>query len=196
MSVSVMKVLAVTNDLAGIGDIVSGAIGIKEAKANGDTAGIVGGSLQVAGGSAMAVAGLVGTAGLWATVPANILRAVSGLSLVGSLLALGGMIALEIVQLATNLKQLKSISDDQGQWFQDLANDGLADPEWANKLEYYSYAWTVWGNDNTDTANQSYTDFQSAEWDHFNSEAPTDVTSLYRLESDLHVHTHWTPTQF
>ena len=75
---------AVTNDLAGIGDIVVGASGPKNAIHSSDTAGIVGNSLQIAGGSAVTVAGLIGVAGLFATVPAAVAVAVALLGLAAS----------------------------------------------------------------------------------------------------------------
>jgi len=196
VGVSALKVLSATSDLAGFADIVTGAIGIKDSMANGDTVGIVGNSLNVGGGVALSGAAVIATAGLWATLPAKVLWVGSGLFLAGSVLSFAGMIALEVVQVASKLKQLHSISEDQSQWFQDLANDGLADPEWADKLEYYRYAWTVWGNDNTEADTLSYIDFQAAEWNVFKDEEPTGGTSLYRLDKESHVHTHLTNTVF
>ena len=75
---------------------------------------------------------------------------------------------------------------DQTEFFGGLAEDGLADPEWADKLEYMQYAMYVYGNDNPDP-NQSYIDFQQAEWESFKAKPQSGGTSLWRLDEDLHV---------
>jgi hypothetical protein len=192
IGLSAMKVLAVGSDIFGVLDITLGAIGLKTAIHNNDTAGIVGNSLQIAGGSAITVAGLIGVAGFWATVPSVIGVAVAPLGLVGAVLGLAGFLAITIADAVTRHNQLQEASGDQNQWFRDLARDGLADPDWANKLEYYHYAWTIYGNDNTNAANQSYIDFQNAEWEHFRSEPMRNGTSLWRLSERDHVYTDLT----
>ena len=190
VGVTALKVLSTVTDLAGIADIVVGAIGLDKAIKANDTGGIVTNSLGIAGGAALTGAGIIGTAGLFATVPAAVAAAVP-LFAVGAILAIGGVLATVIIASIKRHNQLQDASEDQSQWFRDLANDGLAYGDWGNKLEYLRYAWSIYGNDNTDP-NQSYFDFQRAEWEHFRDTPGSDGSSLNRLDSELHVHTEKT----
>jgi hypothetical protein len=83
---------------------------------------------------------------------------------------------------------LQRSTDKQGAWFEHLHNDGLAYGDWSNKLEYLRYAYAWYGNDNPNK-DQSYFDFQHAEWVYFQNTAMKDGSSLIRLNEDLHVST-------
>ena len=188
VGLSAFKTLSSVVDLVGVGDIVFGALGLKNAINEGDSGMIAAHSMGIAGGVALTGAGVIGTAGLFSVVPAAIALASAPLFLAGTVLAAGGFIISLIVGDIKRHNELQRNSDEQGQWFQDLANDGLAAGDWADKLEYlrYSYAW--YGNDNTDP-NRSYFEFQQAEWNDFHSTPKEGGSSMGRLNNDLHVHT-------
>ncbi len=186
IGVSALKVLGTVTDLAGIADIVVGALGLKKAIDANDVGGIVSNSLGIAGGAALTAAGVIGTAGLFATVPAAIAAAAAPLFLAGAVLALGGFVVAMIVQAVKRHNHLQDASNDQGQWFRDLANDGLAYADWGDKLEFLRYSFAIYGNDNPDPS-KSYFEYQKAEWEHFQHTPGKDGSSLNRLDRDLHV---------
>ena len=191
VSVSMLKVLGTVSDLGGIADIVLGALGLQKSIAQGDAGGIVANSLAVGGGVGLTGAGVIGTAGLIATVPPVIAVASGPLFLVGAALTMGAFIVAAVLDATKHHNQLQDASDDQTQWFRDLANDGLAAPDWFDKLEYLRYAWSIYGNDDTHHG-ENYFEFQKPEWEHFRVAPGKDGSSLHRLDEGLHVRTELT----
>ncbi|MES2887605.1 MAG: hypothetical protein V4739_06285, partial [Pseudomonadota bacterium] len=190
MGITMLKVLGTITDLVGIADIVMGALGLKKSIKEGDVGGIVANSLGIAGGVALTGAGIIGTAQLFAPL-AMVGALAAPLFLVGAVLMLGGFLVTLIVGSIKRHNQLQDASNDQGEWFRDLERDGLAKPDVSNKLEYLRYAWSIYGNDDTDP-NKSYFEFQQAEWDHFRNTPGSRGSSLDRLDGDLHVETELT----
>jgi hypothetical protein len=189
VGLTAFKALCVVADVAaGVGDIVVSALGLKNAIKDGDAGMIAINSVGIAGGTALTAAGGIGTAGLFGTLPALVASAVAPLFVVGTVLAFGGFLATMILGVVRRHNELQQASDEQGDWFGKLANDGLAHGDWGDRLEYLRYAFAYYGNDNTDP-NQSYFEFQQAEWDHFNNTPQEDGSSVNRLNSDLHVRT-------
>ena len=77
---------------------------------------------------------------------------------------------------------------EQTAFFSRLADQGLTQSNWEAKLHYLRTAWSVYGNDNPDP-NQSYFDYQQAEWEHFDSiNAAIDGSFLGLLSGNLHVY--------
>jgi hypothetical protein len=193
IGITALKVFAAGLDtILGVWDITTGAIGLKKAIREDDTVDIVANSLQIGGGVAFTVAGLLGAATLFGGLAAGVGVAIAPLFLAGLVLYAGAFLTTVIAAEVKQGKLLQKSSEDQSQWFRDLAKDGLAYADSGNKLEYYHYAWTIYGNDNTNASNQSYLEFQRAEWEHFRDKPMRDGTSLGRLNENLHVHTDLT----
>ena len=114
------------------------------------------------------------------------------LFLASTVLAIGGFVVASVIAGIKRHNQLQDSSEEQTQWFRDLSNDGLLRPDWFDKLEFLRYAWSTYGNDNIDTGNQSYFQFQSAEWAQFLTTPGEDGSSLRRLQRQLHVDTYLT----
>ncbi len=185
---SAIKILHATCDLAGVADIVIGALGLAKSIKDGDGGMIAANSLGIIGGAALTGAGVISTAELLASATLPFKTAGSALFLVGAAFAAAAFAASAIAVSVTRHNELQSSSDKQGEWFQDLANDGLAYSDWADKLEFLRYSFAWYGNDNTDTQ-RSYFDFQRTEWDYFQRTQGKDGSSLNRLNAELHQHT-------
>jgi hypothetical protein len=191
---SAIKILHATCDLAGIADIVLGAIGLKKAIDEGDKGMIAANALAIGGGVALTTAGAISTAALFASVAPAVAAAASPLFLVGAVLALAGFAVTMIVASVKRHNQLQDSSNDQTDWFRTLAREGLTHHDWFDRLEYLRYAYAIYGNDNTDP-NMSYFEFQQAEWDYFRNTPQKSGSSLNRLNDNLHVYTDltWEP---
>ncbi len=186
---SALRTIGTVTDLAGIADIVIGAMGLHQSRLEGDVGGIVVNSFAVVGGVALTGAGMIGTASLFASVGPVLTAAGAPLFLVGAVFAAAGFIVTAILDSIKKQKRLLKAARGQTQWFKDLSNDGLAVSNWdktINQLEYLRYAWSIYG------PNRSYFDFQSAEWEHFRQTPSHKGSSLNRLDSSLHVHTELT----
>lgn len=184
---TVLKVLGTFNDVFGVTDIVMGAIAAKQAVEAGDKPMAAVASLQAVSGALSAAAGGIAVATLVAQVPAVVGVAAAGMLATGAVI---GVIALAVVigvSIHRRNENRQQNVDSQGAFFQRLADQGLTQPDWGDKLEYLRYAWSTYGNDNPDPT-QSYFDYQQAEWEHFKNTPPHDGTSLNRLSSDLHVY--------
>lgn len=190
---TVIKVLGGVLDLGlGIADIVTNALSLKRHIADGNGGMVAADVLGIGGGVGLGAAGAIGTLGLFMQFTPRIAAALgaasSSLFLAGSIFAVAGFIVATIVGAVQRHNELQRSSDQQGQWFSKLAQDGLAAADWGDRLEFlrYSYAW--YGNDNTDP-NKNYFEFQQAEWDRFKSTPGEGGSSLNRLAEDLHVYT-------
>lgn len=186
-----LRFIGTVTDLFGIADIVVNAIGLRDAIRAGDVAGITSSSLGIGAGAALTGAGIIGTAQLFSpALAATPWLGVASAALfgVGAVLSVVAFFGALIINVVKRHNQLQDSSDDQGAWFQRLADAGLAASDWGDRLEFlrYSYAW--YGNDNTDP-NKSYFEFQQAEWDHFKNTPGEHGSSLNRLNEGLHVYT-------
>lgn len=183
VATTVLRGLEAFGDFASVADIVTGAITIKNAQTPMDK---VNGSISVISGSLGAVAGGIEIASLFGAASATAVAAVGPLFMVGAVLGIGALIGTAIYNAVQQKRQEQQATLDQNEWFGSLAEDGLADPDWAEKLEYMHYAWMVYGNDNPNS-DQSYIDYQHAEWEYFRNKPQESGTSLMRLNEDLHV---------
>ena len=182
IAASALKVIGATTDFAGgVIDIVLGAYSIKSGIASGDGLEKAGGALQVISGAVGLGAGAVGIAGLFGGI--GIASTLAGpLFLVGAVLAvIGGIIGMFVDH---NKKQ--AATDKEGQWFKDLAADGLLQSDWGDKVEYARYeTYSYGGRDAPD--DKSIYEFQKAEWDHFKATPGKDGSSRNRLDNTLHI---------
>ncbi len=180
---TVTRVLGpVADTFGGIADIVLGAFTIKDAVASGSDLGKAAGSLQVIGGAAGLAAGGIGIAGAFGIGGAALGAAAAPLFLVGvALLGIGG-----IVGYFLDHEKKQKATDAEGKWYKDLADDGLLQGDWGDKVEYARYSsYRYEGRDAPD--DESIYDFQKSEWEHFKETEQSNGSSSNRLDEDLHV---------
>ena len=189
VGMSAIKILGTVTDLGGVADIVIGALGLQKSIASGNAAGIASNTVGIASGAALTMSGIIGTAGLFAAVPAIVAAAVAPLFFVGAILGGIGFIIASATANAKRHDELQTASTNQTQWFSALAADGLTTSDWQDKLEYLRYAFTTYGDDNTNANNQSYFQFQKAEWNYFQNTPSENGSSTNRLNKDLHFYT-------
>ena len=185
---TILKTVGAVTDLFGVADIVVGGIMAKRAMDVNDRPFAAANSLQAISGGGVASAGAIGTAALFAPLPAAVAAAAAPLFLAGA--AVGILAAAIMIGVSVHRKNKAKQENTQEQtaFFSRLADQGVTQPNWAAKLEYLRYAWSVYGNDNPDP-NQSYFDYQQAEWEHFDSiNGSIDGSSLGRLSENFHVH--------
>ena len=188
IGVSMLKVLGTVTDIAGIADIVTGALGLKQAVASRDAQGIFANSMTIASGAALAAAGILGTAALLAPLSATLAAAVSPLFLVGAVLGAAGFLGAAIWGYVKRHKQQQGATEDQTQFFRNL-NTGLLRSNWWDKLEYYRYAWYKYKDAarNPNPA-QSYLQWQNLQWQQFLAAGPDrGESSLDELSRGPHV---------
>ncbi|MCF5615585.1 hypothetical protein [Pseudomonas syringae] len=191
---SVVKVLGPATDLAGgFADIVLGAFTIKDGVKSGDKLAQAAGGLQIAGGAFGASAGVLGTAALVGAGGAAATALAGPFFLVGVAIAVvGGIIGCFVDH---NKKQ--KASENENDWYRDLAADGLLQADWGDKVEYAHYSIHHY-QEREAPADDSLFRFQSAEWQHFDETPQKDGSSTNRLDGELHVEfgeTHKTPDQ-
>ena len=137
-------------------------------------------------GGFSAAAGVLGTMELAAVLPAALAGAAAPLFMAGAVI---GVVALAImigVSVHRRNERRQENTADQGAFFQRLADQGLMQDDWVDKLEYLRNAWSAYGNDNPNQ-NQSYFEYQQAEWNHFHEGTPSHGSSFNLLSADLHV---------
>ncbi|AHG41525.1 hypothetical protein N018_15510 [Pseudomonas syringae CC1557] len=180
---SVVKVLGPATDLAGgFADIVLGAFTIKDGVKSGDKLAQAAGGLQIAGGAFGASAGVLGTAALVGAGGAAATALAGPFFLVGVAIAVvGGIIGYFVDH---NKKQ--KASENENDWYRDLAADGLLQADWGDKVEYAHYSIHHY-QEREAPADDSLFRFQSAEWQHFDETPQKDGSSTNRLDSELHV---------
>lgn len=181
IAVTTLKVVGTVTDLAGIADVVLGVMNL--VNGTGDKASNI---LSIGGGLALTGGGIIGTAQLVAPVSQGVAALAAPLFLTGALLSASAFMVSAFVQSTKQHNRLQDASDDQGKWFKDLADDGLARTDWADRLEFLRYAFAIYGNDNPDTS-KSYFEYQKAEWEHFHNTPGKHGSSLNRLSRDLHI---------
>jgi hypothetical protein len=184
---TVLKVVGNVSDLVGVADIVMGGIAAKQAVEAGNRPMAAAASLQAVSGAFTAAAGAINTAALVVPLPAALAGAAAPLFLAGAGIAAVALFVVVGVSVHQRNEMLQENTEDQSEFFQRLADQGLTETEWDDKLEYLRYAWSVYGNDNSNI-NQSYFDHQQAEWQHFRATPQSEGTSIYRLSESLHVY--------
>lgn len=178
---SALKVVGAVTDFAGgVLDIVLGAFTIKSGIENDSDLEKAAGSLQVIGGATGVAAGGIGIAGLLGLTAAAAF--VGPLFLVGAVLgAIGGIIGIFVGN-----EHRKKVVKAEGDWYSDLDNAGLLQPDWGDKLEYARYSFNEYEQrDSPD--DQSIFDYQEKEWTYFKETPKDDGSSHYRLDHELHV---------
>jgi len=179
---STVKVLGALSDgVGGVADIVLGAFTIKSGVQAGSDLQKAQGALQVISGVAGGAAGAIGIAGLFGPVAAGLSAAAGPLFLVG--VALAGIGA--IIGFFVDHEKKQKATDAEGQWYKDLAADGLLQDDWGDKVEYARYSIHHYGGRDA-PADQSLYDYQSAEWQHFKDTPQKDGSSSNRLDPKLH----------
>lgn len=131
----------------------------------------------VAGGAA----GAIGIAGLFGPLAAGLSAATGPLFLVGA--ALAGIGA--IIGFFVDHEKKQKATDAEGQWFKDLADDGLLQGDWGDKVEYARYSIHHYGG-RIAPEDVSLYEYQKDEWDYFHKTEQEDGSSSNRLNEDLH----------
>lgn len=171
-----------TDVVGGVADVVLGAFTIKDAIASDSDLGKAAGSLQVVGGAVGLAAGGVGIASAFGLGGAALGAAAGPLFLVGAAFAaIGG-----IVSYFLDHEKKQKATDAEGQWYKDLAADGLLFDDWGDKVEFARYS--AYRYEDRDTPEgESIFEFQKAEWDHFRTTEQENGSSSNRLDEELHV---------
>ncbi|WP_288492806.1 hypothetical protein [uncultured Pseudomonas sp.] len=178
---SALKTLGALSDgVGGVADIVLGAFSLKSSVASNDKAGIAMGSLQVVSGTMGMAAGGIGIAGLFGSVGAA--SALTGPLFLGALI-LGGIAAIAGIFINHNKKQ--KATDGEGDWYKELAKDGLMQADWAEKLEYARYEIHHYGGRDTPDDDSLFR-YQSSEFEHFKDTPQKGGSSSNRLDGTLH----------
>lgn len=180
---TVARVLSpIADTFGGIADIVLGAFTIKDAVASGSDLGKAAGSLQVIGGTAGLAAGGISLAGAFGVGGAALGAAAAPLFLVGvALLGVAGIIGFFI-----DHEKRQKATDAEGQWYKDLAKDGLLQDDWGDKVEYARYSFYRYGGRDAPD-DESIFDYQAEEWKHFKETPQEDGSSSNRLDEDAHL---------
>ncbi len=181
IAATVAKSLTAVGDLGGgIAGVVLGALSLKtattpEAKAVG-ALGIESGLLGTAAGG-IEVASLAGLE-------------IAGAGLIASVAFAAGAIFAFIgaaIAFAVEHKKESDAAKEQGKFFGSLADDGLMQPDWTEKLEYARYETHQYAGRDA-PAGESIFNFQAAEYAHFLATPQQHGSSQNRLDPDLHVH--------
>ncbi|GLS42170.1 hypothetical protein [Methylobacterium brachythecii] len=194
---SAVKVLGnLADGFGGIADLVLGGVSLDKAIKAGDGDGKVAPSLQIvsggltalaAGAEGIALAG--GSAAISAGVGAAFGAIAAPLFLGAAVIGGIGLIVGEVLAH----KKVQKATDEEGQWFKDLAYDGLMQGDWGDKLEYARYSF--YKNEGRDAPqDQTFFQFQAKEWEHFRTTPQEDGSSLNRLDGALHIDSdpaHW-----
>ena len=123
-----------------------------------------------------------GVLGLGSTIAAFTTSALAGPLAVVSIFFAGISSILGAVAQHTAMQEM---TDQEGQWFKDLADDGLLKEDWGDILEYHRYAISWYGSRDA-PEDVSMIDFQSEEWRHFQDTEPENGSSTNRLNPELH----------
>ncbi|MGA6099942.1 DUF998 domain-containing protein [Stutzerimonas marianensis] len=178
---TVTKVLGVAPDILGVADIVLGGFTIKDAIANGSDLGKANGALQIISGVAGTTAGVIGTVGLFASI-----GALAGATGPLFLITAGLGLITGIIGIFVDHEKKQKATDKEGQWFKDLAELGLAQDDWGDKLEYARYSFYEYEGRDAPPG-QSIYDYQKDEWENFRNTPQEGGSSVNRLDDDLHL---------
>lgn len=179
---SAVKVISALSDgVAGVADLVLGALTIKSGVENDSALTKAQGALQVVSGVAGGAAGAIGIAGLFGPLAAGLSAATGPLFLVGA--ALAGIGA--IIGFFVDHEKKQKATDAEGQWFKDLADDGLLQGDWGDKVEYARYSIHHYGG-RIAPEDVSLYEYQKDEWDYFHKTESENGSSSNRLNEDLH----------
>ncbi len=103
------------------------------------------------------------------------------LGIVGSIFGIAGSLIAE----AVNHKKMQKLTDSQGEFFKNLAEYGVTEADWGDKLEYARYASYMYGGRDAPDG-ESLFDYQTKEWEHFQETDDEKGSSLSRLAPYLH----------
>ncbi|MGI2033160.1 hypothetical protein ACRQ1B_12300 [Rhizobium panacihumi] len=103
------------------------------------------------------------------------------LGVAGAILGIAGSLIAEAVEH----EKMQKLTDSQGKFFGDLADMGVAQKDWGDKLEFARYSTYMYGDRDTPD-NKSIFEFQADEWKHFQETKPEKGSSLKRLAPGLH----------
>lgn len=113
------------------------------------------------------------------TVGARVAGPVLGVA--GAVLGVVGSLIAEAVEH----NKMQKLTDSQGKFFADLADQGVAQGDWGDKLEFARYSTYMYGDRDTPD-DKSIFDFQADEWKHFQETEGKKGSSLNRLAPGLH----------
>ncbi len=178
---SVFKTLGAAADVVGgVADIVLAAFALKSGVASGDKASIAMGSLQVVSGTLSLTAGAIGAAGLFGSIGAA--AALTGPLFIAALV-LGGIAAIAGIFINHN-KQQKA-TDKEGEWYKQLAADGLLQADWGDKVEFARYEIHNYGGRDAPDDDSIFR-YHQEEWEYFDATPQEYGSSSNRLNEDLH----------
>ncbi|RQP21312.1 hypothetical protein [Piscinibacter terrae] len=184
IGVSVLKVFGTVTDFASIADIVLGGMGIDKGIKDHDGIAIAGGTLQVTSGLLGTGAAIIGTLELFGSV--GVFAGLAGPLFLGA--AVVGLLAFGFVEIANSIKQANewhALTDEQGAFFAQAHDDGVAVDDWGDRLEFLRYAYSHYGHEDTDPS-LNYFDAQADEWAYFQATPGSGGSSNNRLNRGLH----------
>ena len=176
--------------IGGVADMVISAMNMSKAVENGDGFGIVSNMFSFGAGTALTGAGAILGTQMFTAVSPWWAMAVWPLATAAAALAVASALT-SIIGFAVQREKLHNVlqaeSEKTQDWFKELEQYGLTSENSAEMLEYITYAYAIYGNDNPDPS-QSYFEYQSAEFAHFLATPQEDGSSLNRFDPELHVH--------
>ncbi|MGI3776209.1 MAG: hypothetical protein ACRYGC_02855, partial [Janthinobacterium lividum] len=181
ISAIVAKGLSYAGDLGGgVAGVVLGALSLKTATT----------PEEKAVGALGIESGLLGTAAGGLEVASMAGLEIAGVGLIAGVAFAAGAIFAFIgaaIAFAVEHKKESDAAKDQGKFFGSLADDGLMQPDWKEKLEYARYETHQYSGRDA-PAGESIFNFQAAEYAHFLATPQQHGSSQNRLDADLHVH--------
>ncbi len=179
-------------------DIVSGARKLQNAKTELEkvdaafslSSGISGTGMGISNTVAMfAPKGAHLAAKLAGDVATTVVRGLAiGARVAGPVFAVAGVvfgIAGTMIAEAVEHAKRQKLTDSQGKFFKNLADAGVTQEDWGDKLEYARYATYMYGSRDTPQENSMF-EFQADEWKHFKETKGEKGSSLARLAPYLH----------
>jgi hypothetical protein len=188
---TLLKVLGTVNDTFGFADLVTGSIAAKQYAEANDRPMAIASSLSAVAGALQGIGSTVYVASWIAPLSPTIAGMASPFILASTLLAVSALVIMVSISIHRKNENRQDNVEDQSAFFQRLSDQGLMQDDWGDKLAFLRNAWSAYGNDNPNE-DQSYFDYQRAEWEHFNATPPQRGSSKNRLDSDLHIHNELT----
>jgi hypothetical protein len=181
--------LGIVGCLTGALAVAVGGVALSDAIKNNDVAGKWTSSLDIVGGTALAASGAISLASAL-LVPVGALGPLAvPLMIVGCTL---GFVSMGIKGIVDNVKHDRAVKcgiEDQRTDFYDWAQDGLAEKDWEDKVDYLQAAYGKYGNDNVNKDTQSYLEYQAKEFEYFKNKEIKRGSDEQRLSKDEHIHT-------
>ncbi|QEM80262.1 hypothetical protein [Halomonas binhaiensis] len=180
LAASALKVIGPATDIAGgIAGIVLGAFTINNGIQSGHELTKAQGGIDVATGGIGLIAGASGVAGFMGST--------LGAALTGPLFLLTAVLGVigSIISFFVEHDKKQQATDKEGQWFKDLANIGLLQSDWGDKVEYARYSFHHYGGRDA-PMDESIFKYQQSEWENFTSTPSENGSSSNRLNEALH----------